>query len=210
VPHAPAHLAASCPTLETTEQPRPRAPAAPQALRRGGELWARRGSRSAHLDGYDPYGRGVTGEATPPWYTVRVAGWHVLSLNSEAPLDRESAQVRWLRRELRRDVRGCTLAFWHRPRYSAGKHGDQRDVAPLWNAVRGHATLVLNGHDHNLQRLRPRDGITELVAGAGGRSRYRLDARDPRLAFASDRVDGAVRLKLRPGRASVRLVAADG
>jgi hypothetical protein len=59
--------------------------------------------------------------------------------------------------------------FWHRPRFSAGTvHGDAPDVTPLWNAIRGHARLVLNGHDHVMLRYRPRDGLTEYVAGSGG------------------------------------------
>lgn len=163
----------------------------------------------AHPDGYDPYWAARTGAPTPPWYAFRTGGWQIVSLNSEAPHGRGSAQLRWLSARLRRTRGTCTLAFWHRPLRSAGRHGDQPDVAPLWQALRGHATLVLNGHDHDLQRLRPRDGITELVAGAGGKSRYRLDA-DPRVAFDDDRHDGALRLRLRPGGAELAFVARDG
>ena len=163
----------------------------------------------AHPDGYDAYWRAKTGAPTPPWYLFRTGGWQIISLNSEAPHDRGSPQVRWLSAQLRRTRGTCTLAFWHRPLQSAGSHGDQPDVAPLWQALRGRATLVLNGHDHNLQRLRPRDGITQLVAGAGGRSHYGLDA-DARLAFGDDQRDGALRLQLRPGRAELTFVAEDG
>lgn len=164
----------------------------------------------AHLDGYDPYWRGVTTQPTPPWYGFVVGGWRVLSLNSEAPLDAGSAQLRWLEAEVRRAPGTCTLAFWHRPLQSAGRHGDQADVAPLWEALRGHATLVLNGHDHDSQRLRPRDGITQLVAGAGGKSRYGVDASDRRLAFSDDSHDAALRVALKPGRAQLSFVATDG
>lgn len=164
----------------------------------------------SHPDGYDRYWRARTGAPTPPWYTFRVGGWQIISLNSEAPHDRSSQQLRWLGSVLRR-VRGtCTLAFWHRPLQSAGLHGDQHDVAPLWNVLRGRAKLVFNGHDHDLQRLRPLDGITQLVAGAGGQSRYGLDGSDPRLAFGDDQHQGALRVRLRPGRAQLSLVSADG
>jgi acid phosphatase type 7 len=163
-----------------------------------------------HRDGYDPYWRAKTGAPTPPWYAFRTGGWRIISLNSEAPHGRRSPQLRWLRAELRRGGGTCTLAFWHRPRHSAGDHGDQVDVAPLWDALRGRARLVLAGHDHDMQRLRPRDGITALVAGAGGRSRYGVDGSDPRLAFGDDAHDGALRLELRPGRARLAFVAAGG
>ncbi len=163
----------------------------------------------AHASGYDPYWRARTGAATPPWYAFRIGGWRIISLNSEAPHGRGSPQLRWLRSELRRGSGTCTLAFWHRPLQSAGSHGDQHDVAPLWNALRGRARLVLNGHDHNLQRLRPRDGITELVAGAGGHEHYRLHD-DRRVLFGDVEHYGAVRLHLRRGHASISFVTATG
>ncbi|MBA2513312.1 MAG: metallophosphoesterase [Solirubrobacterales bacterium] len=162
-----------------------------------------------HDNGYDPYWSSVTGAATPPWYAFRIAGWQILSLNSEAPHGQGSPQVRWLRRRVRKPG-SCRLAFWHRPRFSAGSHGDQADVAPLWKVLVGRAVIVLSGHDHNLQRFRPLAGITQIVAGAGGRSHYELDSSDQRLAFADDDLDGAARLTLRPGTARIDLVAADG
>jgi len=163
----------------------------------------------AHPEGYDPYWRSRTGAPTPPWYAFRIGGWRVLSLNSEAPHDARSEQLRWVRRELRRTPGTCTVAFWHRPLRSAGSHGDQADVAPLWQALRGRARLVLNGHDHNLQRLKPKDGISQFVVGAGGKSHYELSA-DRRLAFADDVHNGALRIGLRPGAADLTFVAANG
>jgi acid phosphatase type 7 len=169
----------------------------------GNHDWARR------RVGYDPYWARTAGGTPPPWYAVTIGGWRVLSLNSEAPHGPRSAQVRWLRRQ----VAGpgtCRLAFWHRPRFSAGLHGDQADVAPLWSALRGHATLVLNGHDHDMQWMRPRAGITALIDGAGGRNLYPVDRRDRRLAWSDDRHDGALRLILRPGSARFAFVTPGG
>lgn len=162
-----------------------------------------------HADGYDPYWSTLTGGRPPAHYSFRLAGWQILSLNSEEPLGSDSRQLRWLSRRIR-DPGTCRLAFWHRPRYSAGEHGDQDDVDPLWRALRGRARLVVNGHDHNLQRLRPIDGITEMIAGAGGKSRYDLDEDDNRLAFARADVDGALRLELSRGLARYRFVTATG
>jgi hypothetical protein len=163
-----------------------------------------------HGQGYDPYWRSVTGAPTPPWYAFRTGGWTVVSLNSEAPHGEGSRQLAWLRARLSR-VRGtCVLAFWHRPRWSAGRYGDQPDVAPLWKALRGRAPLVLSGHDHNLQRFRPLDGIVQYVAGAGGRGRYAVEASDPRPVFARDDRDGALRIRLRPGLARLSFVTAGG
>jgi len=151
-----------------------------------------------HATGSDPYWRSVTGHVTPQHYALTVGGWRIISLNSETPDD--PAQLRFLDGELRR----------HRPRENAGRHGDQEDIEPFWRRLRGRATLVLAGHDHNLQRLRPVAGTTQFVIGAGGRERYGIDADDQRLAFGTDDRDGALRMRLRPGAASLRIVATDG
>jgi len=169
----------------------------------GNHEWPQRG------DGYEPYWAEVFGEPPPAWYGFHVAGWQLLSLNSEAPHGRDSAQVRWLRTQASAPGT-CRLAFWHRPRFNAGEHGDARDVAPLWEALRGRAKIVVNGHDHNMQRFKPVDGITQYVSGGGGHGLYRLRRRDPGMAFGASRAYGALRIELRPGSARLAFVSAGG
>lgn len=164
-----------------------------------------------HDSGYDPYWARALGRArTSSWYAFRAAGWTILSLNSQTAHERGSPQERWLRAQVRRSGT-CRIAFWHRPRYSAGgAHGYAEDMAPIWDALRAKATIVLNGHDHSMQRLRPIDGITTFVSGAGGHSHHHLRRDDPRLAFGDDRHDGALRLRLRPGVARYAYVSSLG
>jgi hypothetical protein len=69
---------------------------------------------------------------------------------------------------------------------------------------------VLNGHEHDLQRFAPRDGLVEVVAGAGGNGHYALDPRHPGLAFGDATRYGAARIALQPGSAHVELVAGGG
>jgi acid phosphatase type 7 len=165
------------------------------------EWWARE-------QGYFPYWR-RHGRAKP-WYRFSVGGWEVLSLNSETPHGPGSPQLRWLERVLARGDGTCRIAFWHRPRFSPDSvHGDAPDVAPLWNALQGHARLVLNGHGHVMARYRRRGSLTEYVAGTGGNVRYRV-VRDPRLAFARSDLTGALRLTLMPGTADLEFRAVGG
>jgi Calcineurin-like phosphoesterase len=162
-----------------------------------------------HAHGYDPYWRGVKHVHVPYHYSFSAGGWQLLSLNSEDGTGAGSAQLRWLRGELRR--RGtCRIAFWHRPRFSAGKHGDTDDVAPFWDALRGHAAIVLSGHDHDMQRLKPQDGIVQFVSGAGGHSHYAIRRDDERVVFGNDSDWGALRLALKPGSARYAFVTTDG
>ncbi len=160
-------------------------------------------------EGYRPYWERVTGRPMPSYYSFRAGGWELLSLNSEAGHDEDSEQLRWLRRAVTAPG-NCRIAFWHRARFSAGTHGDQDDIEPLWEALRGKATIVVAGHDHDMQRLRPIDGITQFVSGAGGRSHYAVDRGDPRLGFANDRDYGGLRLELRPGVAEYAYFATSG
>ena len=168
----------------------------------GNHEWATR------AEGYEPYWKGKKGRAPLGAYEFELAGWQILSLNSEGDHGPDSDQLRWLRERVRRPGT-CRLAFWHRPRFSAGKYGSE-DLAPLWDALRGRAALVLNGHDHNSQRFEPRDGITQIVAGAGGANMYPVDPEEPGLAWADDTERAALRLTLRPGRADHAFVTAQG
>ena len=161
----------------------------------------------AHAEGYDPYWRKVRGGPLPWWYSRGAGGWTLISLNSEDA--RDPAQLEWLRRRLR-GRNTCRIVFMHRPRFSAGRHGDQADLAPLWDAIEGRAALLLSGHDHDLQRFKPIHGTVQMVSGAAGRDLYAVDASDPRLAFSDDRHFGGLRMYLRPGRADLAFVAADG
>jgi acid phosphatase type 7 len=159
----------------------------------GNHEWANRAT------GYLPYWRRY-GRAKP-WYRFALGGWELIDLNSQEPHEAGSRQLRWLGRVLGRADTTCRLAFWHRPRFSAGiVHGDALDIAPFWQALRGRARLVVNGHEHVLTRFRRRAGLTEYVSGAGGSVRYGLRS-DRRVAFARSDRTGALRMVLEPGEA---------
>lgn len=161
-----------------------------------------------HATGYDPFWRETLGRPLPHHYERRAGGWALLSVNSETPDDQR--QLRWLAG--RASGGGtCRIAFWHSPRFNAGKHQNEEiDVAALWAAVAGHAAIVLSGHDHNHQRFHPVDGTAQYIAGAGGRGHHDVREDDPRLAFSEDATDGALRITLRRGKADLQFIATDG
>ena len=169
-------------------------------------------------EGYFPYWRQVKGEPQPEYYSFELAGWEIISLNSEPLVGADperlpgsaTRQLRWLRQEVE-DGGDCRLAFWHTPRYSAGTtHGDDPSIEPFWRALRNRARVVVNGHDHDMQRLEPIDGITVLISGAGGHGLYSVDPTYRRLAFGNSDDYGALRLELEPGVARHSFVASDG
>jgi hypothetical protein len=159
--------------------------------------------------GYYRYWAGRKGRNQPPWSKTQIAGWEIINLNSQARHGPESRQVRWLERAVS-GPGDCRIAFWHRPRYSAGAYRGAEDLNPLWHRLVGRARIVLSGHDHNLQRHSPQRGITQYVVGAGGRARYELHRGPSTMVWGTDRVDGALRMVLKPGRALLEFRAPGG
>jgi acid phosphatase type 7 len=169
--------------------------------------------------GYFGYFGAAAGPVERGYYSFDLGSWHIVSLNSERNTGALGAQVRWLRRDLARTKTRCVLAFWHRPRWSAGRYGDDARTAPFWNALyAARADVVLSGHDHNYQRYPPLNrrgeidrarGIRSFVVGTGGRGLYDLRP-DRRRRTGNDSTWGVLRLTLRPAGYSWRFMPVEG
>src|SRR4051812_1417199 len=122
--------------------------------------------------GYVPYWTSARGKPPPLRYAFSISGWQLISLNSNTPAS--SAQLQWLRNLIQATpgYGNCRIAFDHHPVYSTGPHGGLDALQGIFAALRGHARIVLSGHDHDMQRFRPIGGITQLVDGAGGAELY--------------------------------------
>ena len=161
--------------------------------------------------GYDPYwGAAVRQPDGGHWYSFDIGGWHFVSLSSMEDHTTGSAQLAWLRADLARYSGTCTIAFTHYPRYSAGPQWSNASLEPFWAALRGHAVLMLSGHAHNYQRMKPVRGITQFVVGTGGGDFGHPDYWDPRLASKADRYNGALRLELATGGGRFGFIGSDG
>jgi predicted MPP superfamily phosphohydrolase len=90
-------------------------------------------------------------------------------------------QLKWVEDELKKSGEKWKIAFFHHPLYSSSRtHGSQlklREVLePLF--IQYNVSLVLNGHDHAYERIRPQNGIQYFVEGSSGQLR-RGDLRNP-------------------------------
>ncbi len=150
-----------------------------------GSTWGRFKAITHPAPGNHEYG--TTGAAgfkayfgiTRTWRSFDLGAWHLVALDSECDrvggCGKGSPQERWLRADLARSRKACTLAYWHRPRYSNGLHGSDDRTEALWrDLAAAKADVVLAGHDHDYERLQPKDGIRSFVVGTGGRSLYPL------------------------------------
>jgi 1,4-alpha-glucan branching enzyme len=86
----------------------------------------------------------------------------------------DKKQVQWLEDELAKDTSEWKVAFMHHPPYSSGgKHGSDKQlreiVEPIF--VKYGVNVVLTGHDHFYERVKPQKGIYYFVSGAGGKLR---------------------------------------
>jgi calcineurin-like phosphoesterase family protein len=135
------------------------------------------------LDGYFGYfGAAAKGPRGSSWYSYDLGAWHVIVLDSECGkvggCRADSKQGRWLAADLAASDTGCTIAIWHRPRFSSGEHGNDKAVAPFWTKLYDAGVdVVVNGHDHDFERFAPQDpsgsedqerGIRQFVIGTGG------------------------------------------
>ncbi len=190
-----------------------------------GPPWGRHRARTRPVPGNHEYGTGSAdgyfryfgARAHPPngWYSFDLGAWHVVVLNSNCAkvggCRAGSPQERWLREDLARSGRRCTLAAMHHPPFSSGLHGSDLTLVDLWRALAdGGADVVLAGHDHHYERFVVRDGIRMFVVGTGGRSHYPVVRRLEGSHVADWRTFGVLVVRLEPDRYSFRFVPERG
>ena len=105
------------------------------------------------------------------YYRVKKGNVAFYALNSNY-MDKK--QVKWLEDELAKDTSEWKVAFMHHPPYSSGgKHGSDAQlrevVEPIF--VKYGVNVVLTGHDHFYERVKPQKGIHYFVSGAAGKLR---------------------------------------
>lgn len=135
--------------------------------------------------------------SVPAYYAYDLGcGWRGYALNSEVAM---STQASWLRSDLAAHPASKVLAYWHRPRYSSGTHhGSDPAMQPLWDALTGRKALVLNGHEHNYERVRV-SGVRQFVVGTGGSAGYGFGPPVTGSEFRLTGVPGVLRLVLGGG-----------
>jgi 3',5'-cyclic AMP phosphodiesterase CpdA len=99
-------------------------------------------------------------------------------------------QLKWLEDELKKSGEKWKIVFFHHPLYSSSRtHGSQLKLKavlePLF--VQYNVSLVLSGHDHAYERIRPQNGIQYFVEGSSGQLRTGdLRKGSPLTAFGND------------------------
>jgi hypothetical protein len=177
---------------------------------------------TAGASGYFGYFGAAAGDPNKGYYSYDLGTWHVVVLNSNCAevggCDTSSAQGRWLTDDLAAHPNACTLAYFHHPRFTSAKLGNNSAMGPFWEALyNAGAEVVLNGHAHVYERFAPQtpagqadsaQGIREFVVGTGGRS---LNAFGTVRANSEKRLntaDGVIKLTLHPNAYDWQFVTA--
>jgi hypothetical protein len=163
--------------------------------------------------GYFNYFGPAAGEIGKGYYSYDLGGWHIIALNSECNqvggCESNSPQGQWLQADLAANPSTCTLAYWHKPRFSSGSsHGSDTTFQDFWQLLYdAGADVVLGGHDHSYERFAPQDpngvadperGLHEFVVGTGGTGLNPFGPSEPNSEVREDMTHGVLKLTLHP------------
>lgn len=167
---------------------------------------------SAGASYYFQYFGAAAGDPETGYYSYELGSWHIIVLNSECKevggCEAGSPEEKWLRADLTAHPTGCTLAYFHKPRFSSGlNHGNDPEVGAFWQALYDfNAELILNGHDHDYERFAPQDpngnsdsrrGIREFVVGTGGKSHREFGFHKANSEMRNNNTFGVLKLTLK-------------
>ncbi len=110
-------------------------------------------------------------EHNPRYYSFDWGDVHFLSLDvASTPYQPGTPQWTFVAEDLAAARPTWKIVYLHYPPFSGGPSGGnsrvQRDLLPLFTA--GRVDVVVSGHDHGYQRMKPQNGVLYLIAAGGG------------------------------------------
>ena len=186
------------------------------------------GNHEFHQKGatyYFEYFGSSAGDPRGGYYSYDLGSWHIIVLNSECAevggCGADSREEKWLRADLAAHPVACTLAYFHKPLFSSGgKHGDDPEMRPFWQALYdANADVVISGHDHDYERFAPQNpdgksdmsrGIREFVVGTGGKNHRPFGEPHANSEVRDATAFGVLKLTLRPGNYSWEFISEEG
>jgi acid phosphatase type 7 len=165
------------------------------------------------------------GGAPGGYYSYNLGSWHVVVLNSTpqwaqcpppktSPADGRRCvgdilQRLWLLADLRWHRNRCTVAYFHHPRFSSGRHGSQYEMQQFWDILYLNGVdVVVSAHDHLYERFAPQDplgnsnperGIRQFTVGTGGAELYEFTTVLPNSEVRDNSTHGVLSLTLGDG-----------
>lgn len=121
------------------------------------------------------------------YYSYDYGRVHFAAIDTEQDY---ASQIAWLDQDLAASKAPWKIVYMHKPVYSSGDHkSDMKLRALLEPVVQKHGVqLVLAGHDHDYERMKPQHGVYYFVTGGGGRGTRPVKASDF-TAFSSEVIE---------------------
>lgn len=141
-----------------------------------------------------------------PYYTFTAGPVQFFAVDN---INLTESELLWLDQELSKSHATWKVVYAHYHIYSATR-GDNKELIErlLPILTKNHVDVYLNGHDHNLQEVKPEGGVHFFVSGGGGAGLYELKPYD-RSVF-KQKVNGFSVLEADAKHFKVSFVGADG
>jgi 3',5'-cyclic AMP phosphodiesterase CpdA len=84
----------------------------------------------------------------------------------------EPEQIQWFENELKGSGEDWKIVYMHHPLYSSGgRHGSDHALREVLEPLllKYNVSVVLTGHDHFYERIKPQKGIVHFVVGSAGK-----------------------------------------
>ncbi len=101
----------------------------------------------------------------------------------------DKAQLEWLDKELAASGSGWKIMFFHHPLYSSGEtHGSAEQQRALLEPLflKHGVNVVLSGHEHFYERIKPQKGIAYFIIGSSAKLRKGDLQKSDLTAFGDD------------------------
>jgi len=141
-----------------------------------------------------------------PYYTFTAGPVQFFAVDN---INLTEAELLWLDQELGKASAVWKVVYAHYHIYSATR-GDNKELIEklLPILTKNHVDIYLNGHDHNLQEVKPEGGVHFFVSGGGGAGLYDLRPYD-RSVF-KQKVNGFTVLEADAKHFKIGFVGMDG
>jgi 3',5'-cyclic AMP phosphodiesterase CpdA len=101
----------------------------------------------------------------------------------------DPVQLAWLQAELAKSETAWKICYFHHPIYTSGRYTSSARVLRLVLEpllIKGDVDVVLSGHEHFYERVKPQHGITYFISGGAGSLRRGDITPSPRTARGFD------------------------
>jgi tartrate-resistant acid phosphatase type 5 len=141
-----------------------------------------------------------------PYYTFTAGPVQFFAIDT---INLGEAELLWLDQELSKSTARWKIVYGRYHIYSATR-GDNKELIEKLLPIlkKKHVDLYLNGHDHNLQEVKPEGGVHFFVSGGGGAVLYDLKPYDR--SIFKQKVNGFTVLEADAKHFKISFVGTDG